>query len=204
MQKPKYKVYENVLTPEQINKFKTFYTTQAQFQWNKLDQNHTSGTSFLQNTGWDLKRSIEMFGIDDWIEQYIRPVEPKVKANDFHDAYVNVLLSGDDFDNHRDIEELKDDQYYVSCVLMLNPYMDDPGAGFEIDNEFLRYKFNTLIVFDGSYHHRPIAPLGGWLRVTYYCSFSNAFKVRYDANSTGYNNPWHRSKIINQKFIDRE
>ena len=198
-----YKVYNNVLSETQIKQWKKFYVEQATFAYNSVDREQ-HGTSFLQNTGWDLKRSIEMFGIDEWIEPYIKPVEPKVKANDFHDAYLNALLTGDDFCEHKDIIDDRDDMYYVSCVLMLNPYMTEKDAGFVINDTLIPYEFNKLIVFNGKQTHKPLAPKEGWVRLSYYCSFSNAFKVRYNANNAIWKNPWHRDIIINQKFTGRE
>jgi hypothetical protein len=194
-----YQVYKNVLCDAQIKRWQKYYVQEATFMYNSVDREQ-HGTSFLQNTGWGLKRSIEMFGIDTWIDPYIKPTEPRVKANHFHDAYLNALLSGDDFCEHEDISGLTDDQYYVSCVLMLNPYMTESDAGFMIGDTHIPYEFNQLIVFNGTQRHKPLAPKQGWVRLSYYCSFSNAFKVRFNPNSVGYNNPWHRDIKTNKNL----
>ncbi len=201
-----YKVYDNVLSETQIERWKKFYVSNARFSWNKIDSGR-KGKYFLQNTGWTIKRTVEMFNTDEWIEPYIKPVEPKVKASNFHDAYVNALIKGDDFVRHRDIDpnDVRDDQYYVSCILYLNPYIEETAdCGTEMGDEVVPYKFNRMVVFDGRIMHKPLAPLTDDIRLSFYTSFSNCFKVRFDESFFNHRNPWHRDAIINQKFIDQE
>ena len=201
-----FSVYDNVLNEQQIERWKQFYTTQAEFSWNKIDSNR-EGKYFLQSTGWTIKRTVEMFNTDEWIEPYIKPVMPQVKMTNFHDAYVNALIKGDDFARHRDIDpdEVRNDQYYVSCILYLNPYIEETAeCGTEMGDEVVPYKFNRLVVFDGRIMHKPLAPVTDDIRLSFYTSFTNCFKVRFNEHTVAHRNPWHRNTIINQKFTGQE
>jgi len=188
----KVQVHDDVVPESAIARWFDFYKNRAQFSYNKIDNKkyNVGDTHFLQ-CQVDFKTSQNIFDFYSWLPDLLSEFNPSCEVKHYHSSYINILLNGDQFTSHSDIDELNDESFYIGCIWFGNPTEPNTDCGFKFDNKIIDYKFNRMIMFDGRLQHQPIAPTDSFIRVSYYISFSNAFKMRL-AGVQG-SNPWNRT-----------
>ncbi len=173
-------VFDDVISEPYLNRWMDFYEKGLSFKRSTTEKEESNNVYFSVNVGY--KQLIEVFDYENTIVPNAQKVCNKVTGK-IQRSYINLFNHSDKFDGHIDYEGvLKDDQYYVSTVLFLNPYWRSEYAGgliFESGDERglarikVENKFNRLVCFRGDLWHC-VEPFSGLrARLTHYCTFSN-------------------------------
>lgn len=190
-------IYDDAIPAAALSKWYDFYTHKAEFAYNRLQNADINDTHFLQ-CQLNFKKSVEVFGIYDWLPEKLKNFDPNCTFKHYHASYINMLLKDDVFTAHSDIKEIPEGKFYIGCIWFGNPFEPNHPCGFQFENKVVNYKFNRLILFDGSLWHQPQAPLDDYVRLSYYISFTNAYDYKVDADKANKCNPWYR-KIQNNR-----
>lgn len=193
----KVQVYDDVMPSLTLEKWFRFYKSQAAFSYNKIDSNNSDDTYFLQ-CQLNFKKSSEIFDIHSWLPDLLKNYNPECTFKHYHASYINLILSNDQFTAHEDIKIIPKDKFYVGCIWFGNPYEPANNCGFQFQDRTVEYKFNRMILFDGSLWHKPLSPVDDYVRLSYYISFTNAYDYKVNADTADKQNPWYR-KIQNNR-----
>lgn len=167
------KVFDNVLSDEQIKKWIYFYENVLAFKRATLEHPDEERTYFASNVS--IKENIEIFDYEKNIVPYAQQINSKVRGNYLRRSYINIFDQFDTFTGHTDCN---DEDFYVSTVLFLNPHWDNDGGGLKFTTEdesiVVDNVFNRLICFNGNIHHCVQPYNSERARVTHYCTFADS------------------------------
>lgn len=168
------KIIDNVLDTQHLARWYQYYKSTS-FRRSASESTKKENIYFCRDVFY--KELIEIFDYENKIYPHAKELDNLVTEK-VHRSYINIFDEGDKFIGHKDMEEIPEDKYAVSCVLFLNPEWEDTGGGlaFEKDDEriVVQNKFNRLIVFNGDIWHCVQAFKGNKARVTLYIQFNNA------------------------------
>lgn len=173
-------VFDDVVSEHYLSKWMDFYEKGLSFKRSTTENVDSSNVYFSRDVGY--KHLIEIFDYENSIVPNAQKVNSKVTGK-IQRSYINLFNHTDKFDGHVDYNDvLKENEYYVSTVLFLNPYWRSEYAGGLIFNSGddrgeitvkIENKFNRLVCFNGDLWHC-VEPFNGHrARLTHYCTFSN-------------------------------
>tara|TARA_B100000900_G_C20562810_1_gene709671 strand:+ start:63 stop:623 length:561 start_codon:yes stop_codon:yes gene_type:complete len=165
-------IIDNVLPEDLVVKWKDFYVNTT-FR-RSATENDEGPVYFCRDIQY--KELIEIFDYENTIVPNAQKIDSRV-TDKVHRSYVNVFDSGDTFEGHKDVWQIPEDKYAVSCVLFLNPEWEDAGGGLEFTHNdqsvMVDNVFNRLVVFNGNVHHCVQPYQGNKARITLYTQFNN-------------------------------
>jgi len=182
------KVFDNVLSQDQIDAWKNYYLNTS-FRRSPNESGPDGPVYFGRDMFYqDL---IEIFDYENTIVHYAKQLDNRITSKVYR-SYINIFNEGDKFTGHKDLDEIPADKYAVSCVLFLNPEWEDSGGGlaFKGDNQHIvvQNQFNRLIVFHGDVHHCVQPYKGNKARITLYTQFNNVIPA--DLPKVAAQNKW--------------
>ena len=172
----KIQIHDDVMPQHVVDKWIKFYENTASFNL-ATSETPAVGTPFIMSMPITFKERMELFEFDTWVPPYLKNFNSNCGFNHFHRSYVNLITSGDQAFGHADTKESPDPNiFYVICLLFMNPYVENGSdSGFYINDVHIENKFNRMIMFDGSLHHRSQIPSDDFVRLTLYFGFTNNF-----------------------------
>lgn len=133
------------------------------------------------HSNFSLAEYMNIFPVND-IMEIMKMINPEVTTKHFHRSYINAIKKNNESDGHFDFENINNDPnlFYIVALWMANPFLEpDTGGGISFGNlllETIEYKWNRLIIFDGSIYHKIQEHTSNFTRLTTYTGFTNTQK----------------------------
>lgn len=196
-----YKVIDNAMPDHVVEKWKHYYINHVRLETQRQEA-HKDDPPY-QSTLFTFEEFVNIFDAENWLLPYAQEVESRISIANLRRAHLNVNQTGDGFvmDGHVDInsDRVKDNCYYLSCLLFLNPEVHGSqhyDTGLILEDDVVENVFNRLVLFDGRMWHKAKVPTDNLIRLTGYWSFSNVKGIRdksgHRANSSL---QWKRANI---------
>ena len=169
-----YNIVDDVFPESVLDKIDKFWRhASLKIGWRET-HDHVDDTPPMLATHPTLTNLISDFEADEYLEPHLRKFNSNTSFSHLERYYVNVGLKNNVYHGHRDIEEsdLKENEFYVVVLVFLNPNCNG-DSGIFIGDDYIEDKYNRLIVFNGFELHRAVPPKDDFVRLTFYCNFSN-------------------------------
>ena len=161
-------IVDNFFPEETLRKINTFYKSAPL----KLFAREISGAARTLFIPVGLSDLLETFNYDTLIRPHLQKINPEAGIKHLERYYMNVMLKHDEQTGHRDVDNLEEDEFYITTLVFLNPCHDE-NCGIYIGDTFYKNIYNRLILFTGSTWHRAVTPEDDYVRITLYVNFTN-------------------------------
>ena len=173
-------VIDNALDDNVQRKWIDFYRT-VPFYNNGIASSIPDGDANVNfQTNFSLAEYMNIFPVKD-IMEIMKMIHPDVSTKHFHRSYINAIKQNNVSDGHFDFDNVDNNPtlFYVVALWMANPFFDSDDGGISFGNsqlETIEYKWNRLIIFDGSIWHKIQEHTSNFTRITTYTGFTNTQK----------------------------
>ena len=191
-------IIDNAMPDNIVERWKDHYVNNVRLTLSRHEAEE-SDPAFL-STFFSLQDMYTVFDCESWLLPYAQQFNPNIKIKHLTRAHLNVNTEQDKMVGHIDInpDRFVDDSFYVSCLIFLNPKIDNYviGNGLTVGENEIENVFNRLVIFDGRTWHKADTPIDNFVRLTGYFSFSNIKGLQTEAvlrtSSYKEKNVWYR------------
>ena len=162
-----YNIVDDLFPESVLDKIDKFWRQASLTIGQKETHDHGDETPPMLMSHPTLTNLVSDFEADEYLEPHLRKFNSNTSFSHLERFYVNVGLNRD-----IDKSDLKENEFYVVVLVFLNPNCNG-DSGIFIGNNYIEDKYNRLIVFNGFELHRAVPPKDDFVRLTFYCNFSN-------------------------------